>query len=225
MNSRTRVARHDHGGGEGQPGARAWSLTSMSSAAGPPDLDVERRRARCGSARRARWPSSPCDVPAGTRSTTGEPGGVPGPGRRADHAVGRGDVGQPRRERGVVGVGGGDDGDGIGAAGREPLGQRRAPWPAPPRSGAACGRRRSRSGRRGTARRAGRARSATAPPTTHGPAPAPNGSAGRSGRRCRATGALGLMRPPTAARVAGSSVTAAAMRQQHDGRGRRCRTR
>ena len=57
------------------------------------------------------------------------PGGVPGRVDAPTTPSAAGDVGEPRDEGGVVGVGAGDDGDRIGAAGREPLGQRQCRGP------------------------------------------------------------------------------------------------
>ena len=170
-----------HEGGERRrraaaSGSRALSLalTSMSSAAMPPTWVSNVGGGRCGAGRRAPMRRWPCEVPAGTTSTTVDAGGVSG---RIDGADDAGRASRAarttRRTAGSVGVGVGDDGDGVGAACREPVGEGERDVRAPRMSGAGCGRRRSRSGRRGTARRAGRARrrprapTATAWPCTH----------------------------------------------------------
>ena len=90
----------------------AMPPTSVSNAAG-----VSRSWATSSEA------SAPWDVPAGVTSTTVTPAGVSGRIEVPTTPGSAGDVLEPCGELGAVGVGVGDDGDRVGAACREPVGE------------------------------------------------------------------------------------------------------
>ena len=161
----------DHEGGEREPFAEP-GLDVDELGGDAADLGVERRR--CASQLGDERGCFAALGGAGGRDVDdGDAVGGVGPDRGADDAGHARDLLEPGDELGAVGVGVGDDGDGVGAACREPVGEGECDRRAPRTSGAACGRRRSRSWapRNGTPSRTSTttaaAPTATAWPCTH----------------------------------------------------------